>query len=74
MPLIDTALSTAIQVQLTAQYGSPVDAASQKKFADAIATAVITYFKSNTLVSGTIAGAADPVTHIVTGTCTGTIS
>lgn len=59
MALSASGLSSAIVAQLNSQsptgteQGGTTGAAERKKFADAIATAVVDYLKANTVVTGT---------------------
>lgn len=77
MAMTPAGLSAAIVAQL----GPATDTASQKAFADAIATAVVSYIQTNAVVSVSVAVPATgiiapngPCTGAASGTGTGTIA
>ncbi len=51
MTLTATGLKAVIISELNAELGTPIDSATQQKFADALATAIITYLVTNTVVT-----------------------
>lgn len=51
MPLTQASLSTKIQTEIIALYGAADDSALLKKFADAIAKAVVDEIQANALVT-----------------------
>jgi len=68
MPLNASSLGTQIKSAIEAAYGPADDAAILAKFADAIASAVVTHIKTNATIT-LIAG--DVPVQVSTGTGTG---
>lgn len=75
MPLTQASLSTKIQTELIAEFGAAADASMLKKFADAIAKAVIDEVTTNGVVTTTLSvTGVTPGPGTAGGSGTGTIS
>jgi len=68
MALTQASLSTKIQTEIIALYGVADDSALLKKFADAIAKAVVDEIQANAVVSGTVTGGGSSSGSAITGT------
>jgi hypothetical protein len=69
VPLTQASLSTKIQTEIVALYGAADNSALLKKFADAVAKAVVDEIQANALVTGTVISGAGSG-----GAVTGTVS
>jgi len=70
MALTQASLSTKIQTEIIALYGAADDSALLKKFADAIAKAVVDEIQANAVVVGTVTGGGSSSGSAIGGTVT----
>ena len=68
MALTQASLSTKIQTEIVALYGIADDSSLLKKFADAIAQAVVDEIQANAVVSGTVTGGGSSSGSAISGT------
>ena len=68
MAMSQATLSTKIQTEIIALYGAADDSALLKKFADAIAKAVVDEIQANAEVNGTVTGGGSSSGSAIAGT------